>query len=278
MIYTGEWKAGFPSVMNFVDPENCCARPWKLLENHPCYNSAKTGDNLASALHMVYDLLNTPGNEKQLIALGKKYKGAVVVPVHAVEAGGENKIPEALAEYLSSRTRLDVDYNIVQTNRVHRTGSDLWHRFAFRPSFDGPVKSGCDYILVDDVFTHGGSFNELRLFIERNGGNVVQTAALSLGGHGNKIAPEPELMKSLIDKFSVEKLNLFLKEIDLYDGNCKTLTNPETFALGRAASLDEARDRILAAKQAGGSFMVSGSHQNAQNQTPDITSQFKRRF
>jgi hypothetical protein len=44
---------------------------------------------------------------------------------------------------------------------------------------------------------------------------------------------------------------LFLKEIDLYGGNYKALTNPEAYFLGNAPSLDEARDRILKARQEG---------------------------
>ena len=103
-------------------------------------------------------------------------------------------IPQILADYIGKKTGLEVDDTIIQTNRVHRTGSDEWYRFAFRPTFDGTVMPSRDYILVDDVFTHGGSFNEMRLFIERNGGTVIQTASLSLGGHGDKIAPEPELI------------------------------------------------------------------------------------
>jgi hypothetical protein len=35
---------------------------------------------------------------------------------------------------------------------------------------------------LDDVFSNGGSFNEMRLFIEKNGGKVVHIVAMSLGG------------------------------------------------------------------------------------------------
>jgi hypothetical protein len=108
---------------------------------------------------------------------------------------------------------------------------------------------------------------ELRLFIEKNGGNVVRAAAMSLGGHGNKIAPYPEIIKSLVDKYGADTLSLFLQEFNLYGGNYKALTNPEAFALRRASSLDEARDRILAARQAGRSHLVSRSHQETKPQT-----------
>jgi len=269
--YDGSWDPDFPDVMHFVDHENAYAKPWKLLEAHPCYNAAKNQENRLAALRLVYDLLKTPKNQSQLHTLKNKYVNSIIVPVHAIEAGGKNRIPTALAEYIGTITDIEVDDNIIQTNRVHRTGSDEWHRFAFRPAFNGNVIPHKNYILIDDVFAHGGSFNELRLHIERNGGKVVQTAALSLGGHGNKIAPEPQLMKALIDKFSTDKLNLFLKEINLYDGNYKALTNPEIFALRRTPSLDEARDRILAARQEGMSYMVPGNHQKIESNTSTIT-------
>jgi hypothetical protein len=54
-----------------------------------------------------------------------------------------------------------------------------------------------------------------------------------------------------------DTLSSFLKEFNLYDGNIKALTNPEAFALRRAPSLDEARDRILAARQKGRTQMGS---------------------
>ena len=273
MSYDGSWDADFPPVMHFVDLENACAKPWKFLEAHPDYEAAKNREDRVAALRLVHGFLKTPENQAQLLTLKQKYSGAVIVPVRAIEAGGKNRIPEALAEYIGMNAGFGVDDNIVQTNRVHRTGSDEWHRFAFRPSFDGPVRPSRKYILVDDVFTHGGSFNELRLHIERNGGKVVQTAAVSLGGHGDKIAPEPELMKSLIDKFGAGKLNFFLKEIGLYDGNYKTLTNPEAFALRRSPSLDEARDRILAARCQGRPSMVSESVQETQSQASLINRQ-----
>ena len=270
--YDGSWDPHFPQVMHFVDLKNCCAKPWKLLEAHPCYEAAKKNENHAAALHLVYDLLKTRENQSQLEFLKQNYSNAIIIPVRAMEAGGKNRIPEALAEYIGQKTGFNVNTEIVQSNKVFRTGSDEWHRFAFRPTFDGQVTPNRKYLLVDDVFAQGGSFNELRLFIERNGGKVVQTASLSLGGHGNKIAPEPQLTKSLIDKFGSDKLSLFLKEIDLYDGNYKALTNPETFALRRSSSLDEARDRILAARCQRKPSMVSESIQEIGNKTPAITS------
>jgi hypothetical protein len=134
---------------------------------------------------------------------------------------------------------------------VHRTGSGEWHRFAFRPEFEGEVKSGRRYILVDDVFSQGGSLNELRVYIERRGGKAVQTIAMALGEHGDSIAPDAEGTKKLLDKFGKDKIDSFMEDIGLYEGHSNCLTGPETCSLRRAASLDAARDRIFEARQEG---------------------------
>ena len=265
--YDGSWNLNFPPVMHFVDLDNCYAKPWKLLEEHPDYDAAKNHEDRIAALSLVHSFLKTPENQAQLQLLKHKYSDSIIVPVRAIEAGGNNKIPVALAEYISNCTDIEINNNIIQTNRVHRTGKDEWHRFAFRPSFNGDVISGRNYILVDDVFSNGGSFNELRLFIEKNGGKVVHTVAMSLGGHGDEIAPNLNIIKSLVDKYGSDTLSLFLQEFNLYGGNYKALTNPEAFALRRAPSLDEARDRILAARRQGRSHLVSRSHQETQSKT-----------
>ncbi|MDR2941704.1 MAG: phosphoribosyltransferase [Treponema sp.] len=165
---------------------------------------------------------------------------------------------------------MEINDNIVQTNRVHRTGKDEWYRFAFRPSFNGEVQSGRNYILVDDVFSLGGSFNELRRFIESNGGNVVHAIALATGRSGNEISLRPETLKSLVDKYGADTLSSFLKEVNLYDGNFKALTEPEARSLRRSPSLDSARDRILAARRKGRSYLVSESSRKDEHKTPRI--------
>jgi len=248
LLYNSDWDPNFPPVMRFIDPIDSLPKPWDVLSKHPCYDAAKNHEDRAAALRLVIDFLDTPENLAQLKSLLLKFPDAVIVSVHAIESRGKNRIPEMLAEYMGEITGLEVDDNIVQTNRVHRTGSDEIHRFAFRPTFEGNVKENRPYILVDDVFSFGGSFNELRFHIEKNGGKAVQTAAMSLGGHGNKIAPEPEVLKRLVDRHGLDSVSLFLKEIGLYGGNCKALTNPEAYFLGKTPSLNEARDRILKAR------------------------------
>jgi hypothetical protein len=250
--FNGGWPPDFPRVMHFTDHDCSWANPWRFLVSHPDYAAAKNREDRAAALRLVRNFLETPENRALLGSLKTNFQDAVVVPVHAAEAGGKNRIPEMLAEYMAARTGLEADTGIVQTNRTGRTGSGPWHRLAFRPRFEGPVKAGRKYVLADDVFTNGGSFGELRRHIERNGGRVVQAAAISCGGFGENLAPRPETLKRLVDKFGGLPLYSFLKENSLYGGNVKALAEPEAATLGRAASLDEAGNRIAEARQAAG--------------------------
>jgi hypothetical protein len=247
----GGWDPSFPFVMCFVGSESVGSKPWKILESHPDYDAAKNHEDREAAKRLVTHFLDTPENAAKLETLGQKFPSSIIVSVHALEANVKNQIPQILSDYIGKLTGLEVDDNIIQTNRVHRTGTDEWHRFAFRPTFGGDVKAGHGYILVDDVFSLGGSFNELRRFIEFHGGKVVQAIAMATGRSGPEIALNPNTLKNLVDRYGKDKLQSFLKEIDLYAGNCQALTEPEARALRRAPSLDEARNRVLAARQAG---------------------------
>jgi len=271
MSYDGSWDDNFPPVMRFVDLENIDKKSWKIIEAHPDYKAAKFNEDRVAAMRLIHDFLQTPENDLQLSKLKLSHPNAIIVSIHAVEASCKNQIPQMLADYIGKCTGLEVDDNIIQTNRVHRTGTNEWHRFAFRPSYDGEVKSGRDYIIVDDVFSLGGSFNELRHFIEKNGGKVVHAVAIATGRSGQEIAPNAKTLKNLIDKYGKDELSSFLKEINLYDGNFKALTEPEARALRRAPSLDEARDRILAAKQERSAYLGTEISRQDGNQTPRIT-------
>lgn len=266
---TAAWPPDFPRVAHFIDRDNLFAKPWKILTAHPDYNAAKRLGDRAAASRLVRAFLDSPQSGAVLSSMKERFPAALVVPVHALEPEGRNRIPEAFAEYLAKKTGFEADASIVQSNVIHRTGSGPWYRLAFRPEFDGPVSPGRAYILADDVFATGGSFAELRRHILKGGGRVVHTAALSCGGFGDVIAPRPDIQKHLLDIFGANRLNSFLKECSLYDGNRSYLTEPEALALRKAASLDEARNRIFAARQEGGSRNIQNTVQR--REAPRIT-------
>jgi hypothetical protein len=248
------WEEKFPRVTHFFDRKNLYSVPsiqLKDKERFPDYAAAKWGEDSFAAARLVLQLVNTPGNIIQLHELKHKYPGAILAAVYAEESAGDNKIPLAMAEYIGKKAGFDVDMNILQANKVHRTGADEWHRMAFRPEFAGKVKTGRPYILLDDVCAHGGTFSEMRYFIEKNGGRVVHTAVLALGSHGNRLASSPLLQKHLVDKFGAENLKSFCKEYKLYDGNYKCFTETGGRLIEHSKTLDRAGDRIAAAKEKG---------------------------
>ena len=97
-----------------------------------------------------------------------------------------------------------------------------------------------------------------------NGGEVVAMAVLATGGHGETIALTEKIRLDLEKKFGVESFNQFVQEEGLYGDNYQSPTEPEDYALLRAASLDEARDRIAEARQEGRSGVLPGSLQGHQ--------------
>jgi hypothetical protein len=65
--YDGSWDRDFPVVMQFVDLDNCYAKPWTILEEHPNYDAAKNHEDRTVALSLVHSFLKTPENQAQLL-------------------------------------------------------------------------------------------------------------------------------------------------------------------------------------------------------------------
>ena len=232
-----KWPTDFPKVIQLT------TIAW--LKKHKNYIAAKAGCTDA-AYKLACDLLK---NEQRLLKINDvslKFPKAVYVGVHAKEEAGVNKIPIMLTKLIGELTNQPVDDNIVQKTKVCRTGKDEIYRLAFRPKFDGNVKVGQEYILVDDVISRGGTLSELRFYIEKHGGKVVQMIAFAASRYSTNIALTEETKNSLISKYGMLGLQIYLKDCDLYEGNIGCLTEAE----GRRILLDGTRDRIIKARQA----------------------------
>lgn len=121
------------------------------LKNEPEYEAAKSGD-MPAAIDLVNRLLASDLLDKirQQITDSKPR----VLPVLAIEDAGNNKIPLATAQILADRLSLELEQGIVQRERVGRTGKDSNHRLAFNPSFEGTIKAGEAYLIVDDTLNN----------------------------------------------------------------------------------------------------------------------------
>lgn len=233
------WPDGFPRVtqMSTIAKQKA----------HPDYDAAKKGGDVQAAQRLVNDLMG-PTQDAKVKALAAQFPDAIVVPVHAEERNGRNQIPLQFARYIGKRGGLQVDDGIVQTNMVGRTGTDAWYRLVNRPTFDGAVQPGRQYILVDDNVTGGGTFGELRHYIEARGGRVVAMASIGAAQFSTNIALTPATKALLETKYGRESVNAFLREIGLYGGNLDALTESEGRLIAGAGGLDAARNRSHAAR------------------------------
>ncbi|MDR1893875.1 MAG: hypothetical protein LBQ61_04180, partial [Spirochaetales bacterium] len=246
------WPENFPNVTQMSTVAK--------MKAHGDYAAAKAGDRDAAA-RLVLDIMGGKGQQEKLKALGEKHPDAIVVGVHAEERSGRNAIPRVLSEYIAKATGLEVDTDIVQSVKAGHTGSDAWRRMANRAQFDGEVQQGRKYILVDDVVTGGGTFGELRRYIEMNGGEVVDMVSMGAAQFSTNIALSEKTRLDLESRYGVELLQQFLQEEGLYGGEYRALTESEARTLLAAGSLDAARNRIAQARQQGNPRILQGSVQ-----------------
>jgi len=220
------------------------------MKSHRDYNAAKSGD-IDAAYRLTNDILNGKKQRQKIEEFGLVYPTAILVGVHAVEAMGKNKIPESLAQMIGIMANLNVDEDIVQSVKVVRTGSDSVYRLAYRPKFTGKVQPGNQYILVDDVVTGGGTFGELRYYIECQGGKVVDMVCMAASKFSTNIVLTEKTQLSLENNYDIVQLSNFLKEFDIYGGNYRYLTESEGRTLLRIGGLDKAREKIIETKRIG---------------------------
>lgn len=222
------------------------ATPLGTLRDHPDYAAAKGGDADA-ALRLVLDVLPDQAIEHLRQRLGDRKP--TVVPVLSEEAAGRNKIPLAYALVIAHRLGLPLSTDIVQTVRAERTGEKTDHRLAFQPAFDGPVRAGQEYLIVDDAVTFGATLANLRGHIEANGGRVVQAAALTGYGETATLAVQPAMLRRLREKHGDELERFWRQE---FGYGLDQLTQAEAGHLRKAESVDAIRDRIAAARERAG--------------------------
>lgn len=103
------------------------------VKQHPDHEQVKQGNvqDTAPAAKRLASALLTRESVGALRALS--IQGASLVPVHALESQGLNRIPAALAELLSTAPGLDIETAILQRNVVDHKGASGWARLASPP-------------------------------------------------------------------------------------------------------------------------------------------------
>ena len=109
-----------------------------------------------------------------------------------------------------------------------------------------------NYLLVDDVLTHGGTLNSLKRYIEKNGGNVIDIAVLAhpkfndpkLSAQNKaSFAITKELTAKLRERFGRGNLKLLLRKHHIAH-SVEDLTFSEASYISLFSSLQKFQDRI----------------------------------
>jgi hypoxanthine-guanine phosphoribosyltransferase len=179
------WPPGFPDADIHASES--------LVKKHPLYAAAKGGDTAAS-VGLVMDLV-----DEAAIECLRRYRSRapVLVPVHGLEGVSANTIPAALAVCLSDALGFELSTEIVQTSKAAHTGSSGWWRLKSPALFSGEVAPGRPYILIDDFIGMGGTFANLRGWIEAHGGTVIHAQALTDKPHSANLALQDSTLQAL---------------------------------------------------------------------------------
>jgi len=173
---------------------------YNKMRSHEDYAAAKSGDTKA-AYSLVRDLMNV----EKIRALAMAYKGrnVVIYPVMAVEAAGHNKIPLAMADYISELTGWPVSGSVFQVNRTHHTGATAMERLMSQPEFEGEV-TGELALIVDDVVTTGSIVAGLKGYIETRNVPVIGIHTMAQGTFGANLRISLDTLNKLKENYGDE--------------------------------------------------------------------------
>ena len=207
------------------------------IKAHAAYIMAKAGDK-KSALDLIIDL-----SVSWLYGHRERFEpGCVFVAPHALEATGDNALPQVLSSVCAAMFIGQSDTDIVQVDRVYHTGANAMERMVTRAQFEGRVVPGSQYVLVDDVISMGGTLAELANFIQMHGGVVKDVIALVNAGRNLSLMPQLKFVQLIQERFGDEFTKIFGIEPH-------ALTANEAQYLVGFKSLDEIRNRRAAAEQ-----------------------------
>ncbi len=208
-----------------------------VLKGHPHYRAAKAGND-AAAVRLVQDLA-PPLYVETVRRFGA---GTIYAAPHAIEATGENAIPTVLATALAAAADGQVDADIVQENQVFHTGADPMERLNARSSFDGVVRLGAGYVLVDDVTTMGGTLADLAHHHWACNGRIIGAVVLVNAARSGRLVPDQQIVARLERRFG-DVIR------DLFGIAPAALTAEEAGYLIGFRSADEIRSRSTKAQQ-----------------------------
>lgn len=207
------------------------------IKQHSDYIAAKSGE-----AEPAYRLVTDIASQFLKSLTGEFPEDTYFVSPFAQEAGGDNAIPLLLSLAAAEELNGISDTDIVQLQRVFHTGADPMERLLLRPSFEGAVERGRNYVLVDDVTSMGGTLAELANYIRLNNGNVLGSIVLVNAGRDKKFKPVKKHIKLLEERFN--------EQIEQQFGiKTSALTANEANYLVGFRTFDEIRNRCLKAEK-----------------------------
>ena len=224
---------GFPDIV--------IATNESAVKRHAEYEGAKTGD-VPAAKRLAAQLASSQTLDAIRALIGNRQPA--LLPVHALENQGYNRIPAAFAELLAEKLSLDVEIGIVQGNVVNHTGATGWERMMRPPVFDGAVTPARDYVMVDDFVGQGGTLANLRGYLMHGGGRVLGAATLTGRADSATLTLNLTTLTALRDKHG-EQIETWWQELFGYRFDC--LTESEARYLLRVEDADTIRARLIAA-------------------------------
>ena len=164
------WGNCFPAVINHTSSA--------IARKHSDFHAAKHGD-FDAALRLVNDLVK----DDKVAYIARSYPHAHIAYNHKMHEGNINMIPAAYAAKFSA-IGMDVEHGIIAITDVSHTNASDISRISKRVRFEGEVKKGADYILLDDFITSGAELRDMRDYIQSKGGNVVMMTTFGHGSFG----------------------------------------------------------------------------------------------
>lgn len=221
------------------------------MKNNPYFEAAKKG-NYDASIRLVWDIFRDK-EEKMVNFLTALPENCYLAPIHALEKGGYNAIANAmvwmLCDHPLAKHKNITQYDdVYQMNKVHHTDAPAMQRLLSKPLFMGPVQSGKNYCIVDDVVTSGSTVNECRNYIQENNGIVEYALALSASfnpqaGYSGVVDISWDTEQKLLSKFDETKLNKLLSQYGITE-NWRNLSNSQANYLTTFATIDGIRNKI----------------------------------
>lgn len=236
--YRQEWQKDFPKVI--------LNAPLGDAAKHPDYQAAKSGD-FTAATRLVSDLISKDALAKLADVIAEKKP--LLIPVHAEEAISVNQIPLAYAVAIGLEFNLPIEFNIVQSAKVSRTGSDGFARLAFPPPFAGfPSQEAKHAIIFDDTLTQGGTLANLRGYVSQFGIETLAATTLTGKNYSSVLAITAATLEELKGKYH----ELEQWWVSYFGYGFASLTESEArYIINSKADADAIRNRIIAEKQKG---------------------------